>query len=177
MAILCCLKTRWHKKSGLTKHILKTLLRKLVSNKIWCKWMMYLRSWCVCKQKLGPLLDYLSFLPRHKKLGKLPHQQHWSSMTLTPRVIVVVCSVKKQKKHRRHQKNKLCCLLFVNAKLYVCCWKAPLAKHLRLSTNKHYFPAVSCFTKLEQHSCFRDFFVKILKLINKRVFFILYLCF
>ena len=106
MAILCCLKTRWHKKSGLTKHILKTLLRKLVSNKIWCKWMMYLRSWCVCKQKLGPLLDYLSFLPRHKKLGKLPHQQHWSSMTLTPRVIVVVCSVKK---HRRQQKNKLCC--------------------------------------------------------------------
>ena len=105
-------------------------------NKIWCKWMMYLRSWCVCKQKLRPLLDYLSFLPRHKKLGTLPHQQRWSSMTLTPRVIVVVCSVKK---HRRQQINKLCCYL---SKLYFCSWQAPLAKHLRLSTNKHDIAAV-----------------------------------
>ena len=136
MAILCCLKTRWHKKSGLTKHILKSLFRRTFMNKIWRKWMMYPRSWCVCKQKLGPLLDYLSFLPRHKKLGTLPHQQRWSSMTPTPRVIVVVCSVKK---HRRQKKTLL---LFVNAKLNVCCCLAPLAKHLRLSTNKHNIAAV-----------------------------------
>ena len=139
-------------------------------NKIWCKWMMYLRSWCVCKQKLRPLLDYLSFLPRHKKLGTLPHQQRWSSMTLTPRVIGVACSVKK---HRRQQINKLCCYL---SKLYFCSWQAPLAKHLRLSTNKHDIAAVVASLGLNSTVVFMIFLSKYYSP-STRVFFILYVWF